>query len=353
MTSPLQTTPSKSWTYTTAPYPSTLIQTTQHVPSTPAAQHLLVAVRAASVNPVDIQMMNLPIWRLPGRGGPKIAGRDFSGVVIAAAADTGFAAGDEVIGITLASNGAGFLTEIAHVDLRITTVVKKPPHLDFVRAASVPLVWLTAQSMLARCESFRGAAGSGGGSGSPTTTEPPRLAILGGSSAVGMYAIGQAKARGWRVLATCSGRNAEFVRGLGADEVADYTVSAGASAEAVRGFRPDAVLDCVGGTACLGLAPQYVTIVGDKLDRAVLGGSLAYLTSPRMVVRWLLGRLSLGPSYECISLDIPAAWLREADGLQDKDVVIDSVYDLDQTMEAFERLNTGRARGKVVVQIPN
>ena len=142
-----------------------------------------------------------------------------------------------------------------------------------------------------------------------------------------------------------------FVRGLGANEVVDYTTSSSAVTSAVKAFKPDAIIDCVGGTECIGLAAQYVTIVGDKTDRSMMGGSALLLTSPRMVLRSLLGYLGLGSSYECINLEQNPEYLRQATELKGEDVVIDSVFGFDKAKEAFERLNTGRARGKVIVEV--
>ncbi|KAG9783969.1 hypothetical protein KCU88_g2935, partial [Aureobasidium melanogenum] len=185
---------------------------------------------------------------------------------------------------------------------------------------------------------------------SPTPSEN-KLVVLGGSSSTGIYTIQIAKSLGWSILASCSGRNAEFVKGLGASEVVDYTTSPTAVVDAVKKFAPHAIADCVGGTDCIGLAPQHVTIVGDKTSRSSMGGSALYLTHPRMVARWLLGYVGLGKSYECILFDARKEWLEETTKLHpEKDVIIDSVFEFEKAKEAFERLNTGRARGKVVVE---
>ncbi len=139
---------------------------------------------------------------------------------------------------------------------------------------------------------------------------------------------------------------------MGANDVVDYTSSPDAVVSAVTAFRPSAIIDCVGGTDCIGLAPQYVTIVGDKTSRATMGGSLLYLTHPRMVLRWLLGRIGVGNSYECIILELRREWLEECTKLNgEKEIIIDSVFDFGRVMEAYERLNTARARGKVVVEL--
>ncbi|KAL2417772.1 hypothetical protein ABEF95_010229 [Exophiala dermatitidis] len=337
------TTSVKSWVYTKPSYPDTLHLSTTDVPSTPSPGHILVQIHAASLNPVDIQLMNLPLHSLPYLNGPKVPGRDFAGTVLAAGEGTEFKKGDEIYGIMpLALDGTGFLTEVAHIDTRKACIIKKPKHLSWTQAASLPLVYLTARTIIDKCKPFMK---------SPVPSEN-KLVVLGGSSSTGIYTIQIAKSLGWSIPASCSGRNVEFVKGLGASEVVDYTTSPTAVVDAVKKFAPHAIADCVGGTDCIGLAPQYVTIVGDKTSRSSMGGSALYLTHPRMVARWLLGYVGLGKSYECILLDARKEWLEETTKLDpEKDVIIDSVFEFEKAKEAFERLNTGRARGKVVVEV--
>ncbi|KAI1132335.1 alcohol dehydrogenase [Nemania abortiva] len=333
-------TTTKAWTYTTPSYPETLNQTSITVPGIPAPHHLLIEVKASALNPVDIQMMNMPTNYLPRLNAPKVAGRDFSGVVLAAAPGTGFSQGDEVMGQTLKFDGSGTLTEVAHLDTRASCIVKKPAQMSWTQAAALPLVWLTAYTSIERCAPFmKNDAGDN------------RLVVLGGSSATGMYTIRLARERGWDVLASCSARNRDFVIGMGAGRVADYTSAPDAVKDAVEAYKPHAIIDCVGGTECIGLAPQYVTIVGDKTSRASMGGSSLYWTSPRMVLRWFLGYVGLGKSYECITLDQNADYLQKATELKGDEIVIDSVFGFNRADEAFQRLNTGRARGKVVVEV--
>lgn len=346
------TTSVRSWLFTTTTYPSTLHQGTSSVPSTPPTPtSILIAPRAVSLNPVDIQLMNLPLNNMPASipylnafTGPKIAGRDFSGVVVAAGPQSGFNPDDEVMGINMGVPGTGFLSEVVSLDVAPGTganVIPKPTHLDWVQAASLPCVYLTARTSIAKCEPFC----------TKTPASANRVVVLGGSSATGIYTVKLAKRMGWTVLSSCSGRNTDFVRSLGADELVDYTRSADAVVSAVKTFKPDAIVDCVGGTDTIGLAPQYVTIVGDKTGRDTMGGAALYLTHPRMVLRWFLGYLGVGRSYECINLDNSAGFLREVSRLQPEDVVVDSVFEFDRVKDAFERLDTGRCRGKVVVNM--
>lgn len=287
--------------------------------------------------------MNLPLYSLPYLNGPKVAGRDFAGTVLAAGDGTDFQKGDEVFGISTVPNGTGSLTEVVDVDLKAgACFIKKPKHLSWAQAASLPLVYLTARTVIEKCMPFMKAS----------TPADNKLVVLGGSSSTGIYIIEIARSLGWTILASCSSRNVDFVEGLGASEIVDYTTSPTAVVDAIKKFSPNAIADCVGGIDCIGLAPQYVTIVGDKTSRSTMGGSLLYFTSPRMVLRWLLGYVGIGNSYECIVLDQRKEWLEETLKLDpDKDIIIDSVFDFSRAKDAFERLDTGRARGKVVVEI--
>ncbi|KAH7303521.1 hypothetical protein B0I35DRAFT_446540 [Stachybotrys elegans] len=201
----------------------------------------------------------------------------------------------------------------------------------------MPLVWLTAHTTISAVESYM--------------RQSKKLVVLGGSSSSGQYVSYIAKQRGWTVLATCSGRKADFARRMGADEVVDYTTS-NVPAK-VKEFGPDAIIDCVGGADCVGLAKRYVTIVGDKVstDRVSMGGRYTYAFNPQMLWRAILGRLYLGPSYTCINLEYKYSWLKESLTVPKDKIHVDSTFDFSQVREAFERLNTGRAQGKVIIQV--
>ncbi|KAK5942924.1 hypothetical protein PMZ80_003929 [Knufia obscura] len=333
----------KSWTHTTTPYPTTLALTNTPIPPQPLPHHILIKIHAASINPVDIQLMNLPLFNLPYLSGTKLLARDFSGEVLATSPEiTDFQKGDEVFGIIPDFSGnTGCLTEVSHFDLRKACMIKKPGHLSHAQAASLPLVFLTARTSIDRVSDVM----------TKTPASENRLVVLGGSSSTGIYTIKLAKQRGWTVLASCSHRNAEFVRSLGADEIVDYTSGPSAVVDAVRAFGPDAIIDNVGGVETIGMAKSYVTIVGDKTSRSSMGGSAIYLTHPRMVMRYFLGQWGFVPKYQCIILEAKKEWLEEVSTLKDEDVIIDSRFPFEKTPEAFERMNTGRCRGKVVIEL--
>jgi len=327
----------KAWTFTHEGYPAALRLSSFPSPTgPPSPTELRIRVRAAALNPVDIQLMNLPIWPyLPTYFAPAEKGiaEDFSGVVETAGNDSGFKAGDEVFGITF-SPVSGTLQETISIDAKASVVVPKPTEWSWEQAAALPLVWLTARTTIAAVEPY---------------IRNKKVAVLGGSSSTGLYAVYLAKARGWTVIASCSGRNAEFVQNMGAAEIIDYTTSS--VPKKVKAFQPDAIIDCVGGTECLTLAKRYVTIVGDKTSRTSMGGNLIYYWNPQMLLRTLLGKAGFGVSYDCVNLEFNKNFLEETLRLPKNKIVIDSTFGFSEVKEAFERLNTGRARGKVVVKV--
>ncbi|THW97525.1 GroES-like protein [Aureobasidium pullulans] len=327
----------KAWTFTHEGYPHAIHKSALPAPFRPSATELHVRVKAAALNPVDIQLMNLPIWKyLPKFFAPLEKGiaEDFSGIVESAGKDSGYEVGDEVFGITFTLTG-GTLQNVAIVNTKSSIVVKKPQDMSWEQAAALPLVWLTARTAISNVELF--------------IQSNSRLAVLGGSSGVGMYVLQLAAQRGWEVLSTCSSRNAGFVKSMGATRVVDYNTSD--VPQAVGEFEPSAIIDCVGGTSCIGLANRYVTIVGDKTGRDSMGGAATYLWNPQMVVRTLLGKIGVGKSYACVNLKFQKEWLEETLSLDREKIIIDSTWEFDQAKEAFAKLNTGRATGKVIVRV--
>ncbi|GAM82317.1 hypothetical protein ANO11243_002960 [Dothideomycetidae sp. 11243] len=332
-------TASRAWVYNHEGYPRGLRLTSLPTKSTLSPTELRVRVKAAAINPVDIQLMNLPLWSYlpPFLAAPERAtAEDFSGVVEAAGENAGFKAGDEIFGMVMILS-TGTLQEVIQFDAASAVLAPKPSQWSWEQAAALPLVYLTARTMIASVTPYVGTSGK------------PRVAVLGGSSSTGIYCVQLAAARGWEVIASCSGRNTDLVRDMGATQVLDYTTTS--VPEKIRTFAPDAILDCVGGTECLGLARRYVTIVGDKTSRASVGGSVIYLWNPRMLIRSILGRLGLGRSYACINLESNRKYLEETVGMAIEKIVIDSTFNFEDAAAAFERLNTGRARGKVVVRV--
>ncbi|HEX2914691.1 MAG TPA: NADP-dependent oxidoreductase [Chloroflexia bacterium] len=189
----------------------------------PGEGELLIKVFATAVNPVD--WMTVRGYLDGAVKLPVIPGWDVAGTVEALGTGVkGFAAGEPVYAMIHVRGGA--YAEYALV--KQEEVARKPANLDYQQAASVPLVALTAWQALFDAAKL-----------APGQT----VLVHAAAGGVGSMAVQLAHNAGARVIGTASAKNAEFVRGLGADEVIDYTTTR--FEEAVQGV--DVVLDTVGG----------------------------------------------------------------------------------------------------------
>jgi len=172
----------------------------------PADNQVLVRVRAASVNPLDLTIRGLWLLRpMSGMRKPKDTrlGVDYAGTVEAVGKNvTNFKPGDEVFG---GKNGA--IAEYVCV-LADRSVVLKPANMTFDQAAAVPVAAITALQGLRDKGKIR--AGQ-------------KVLINGASGGVGTFAVQIAKSFGTEVTGVCSTRNVDLVRSIGADHVIDYT----------------------------------------------------------------------------------------------------------------------------------
>jgi NADPH:quinone reductase-like Zn-dependent oxidoreductase len=173
-------------------------------PSLPDASQVLVAVKAASVNPVDFKIRSGKYPAVKEDRLPYTLGRDVSGVVEKCGAQaTAFKVGDEVFGMV--GIGGGGYAEKAVLDEK--AIVRKPELLDHAHAGAIPLAGQTAWQGLFRYGQLKARQS---------------VLIHGGSGGVGHFAVQFAKAKGARVLTTVSTGNVAFARSLGADVVIDY-----------------------------------------------------------------------------------------------------------------------------------
>jgi NADPH:quinone reductase-like Zn-dependent oxidoreductase len=191
----------------------------------PLATEVLVRVHAVGINPVEavIRSGGFPLLGNP----PFVLGWEISGVVAEVVPGTErFKVGDEVYGMPFFPRQAGGYAEYVAAPSRM--LARKPGGLDHAHAAALPLAGLTAWQGLVEYAQI----GPG-----------QRLLIHGAGGGVGHLAVQIAKARGAYVIGTASAGKHDFVRGLGADEVIDY--SAVDFTEAVHDA--DLVLDLIGG----------------------------------------------------------------------------------------------------------
>ncbi|CAK9783853.1 unnamed protein product [Cutaneotrichosporon oleaginosum] len=361
------------WEYTRAGRLSGTISQAHRAIPEPGPGELVIKVRAAALNPVDEQLAQAPPTFLnltgctpPTPTTPLVPGIDFAGVVHASKS-AAYAVGDQVYGQRFSPAGHGFLAEYVTVHAS-APFVKKPKELSWAEAAAVPLVYTTVYDALVEWGRLPFLTGGGRGLS---------VLVLGGSSGTGHVAVQLAKKMGCNVVATCSGKNAQMVKDLGADDIIDYTTQHVPQAALMSQYAPYAVvLDCVGGTALLphldhlllnsAEHPQlgiYVTIVGDKTSRDAMGGAATNLYTPAQVVRTALGRLNdylprwtrtwTGRRYACIMLDPTKEKLETYDKFLTAGgkVMVDGVWGFDEAREAYKRLESARAKGKVVVEV--
>lgn len=183
----------------------------------PGPDQVLIEVRGAAVNPID--------WKyrrgLAATSLPMTPGIDVSGVV-KTTRSSDFAVGEEVCGFTI----SGGYAQMAIADAR--HLVHKPPDLDHEVAACVPVSGMTAWQALF----------SGGDIADGST-----VLVNGAAGGVGHLAVQFAAAPGAEVIGVGSGRNRDFVLGLGANRYVDYTTDTLSSVVAGA----DVVIDTVGG----------------------------------------------------------------------------------------------------------
>lgn len=293
---------------------------------TPTENQVLVKIVAVAANPLDWHRMRADPFLVRLSDGvrkpkdPRL-GADIAGVVAAVGATvTQFKPGDEVFG----DIGAGGFAEYACA--KATALVHKPANITFAEAAAVPVAGLTALQGLRD----KGKLQAG-----------QRVLVNGASGGVGTYAVQIAKAFGAEVTGVCSTRNLELVRGLGADQVIDYTQT-----DFTRtGQRYDLILDAIGNYPVAAyrraLTPQGVCAVA------------GFTTIRRLLNVVAFGSWGGQPVANFLAQPNQADLLTLKDLLESGKVtsVIDRTYPLAQTADAIRYLETGRARGKVIVTV--
>lgn len=311
----------------------------------PGPGDLLVKVHAASVNPLDFKIRQGQTRLILRYRFPLVLGNDLSGVVAEAGPGaTRFRPGDAVYA-RLDKDRIGAFAEFALV--RERAAAPKPATLGHVEAAAVPLAGLTAWQALRDIGKLQ--AGH-------------KVLIHAGSGGVGTLAIQLARHLGATVATTVGARNAELVKRLGADIVIDYQTTR--FEDVVRDF--DLVFDTQGGDT-LKRSFQVVrrggtvVTVGGLPDAEfarewglspVLGLALRFLN--RKITRLALQR---DVRFKYLFMRADGGQLAEIGALIDHGQgvlrpVIDRVLPLDQAKEALAYVESGRAVGKVVIEVP-
>lgn len=285
---------------------------------------VLLRVLASSVNPIDWKLASGKLRLLRPIRLPFVPGFDVAGEVVELGAGvTAFAPGDRVHARLAHGRGAAS-AEYSVADVAVTA--RMPAGMDPGEAAGLPLAGMTAlQGLRDDCKL-------------PMTGATERVLVVGASGGVGHFAVQIARAAGATVVGVCSGRNAEMVARLGAHEVIDYT-----EPDAYRGQAPfDVVFDCVGGSprpwlARLGPGGRYASPMPG------VGTLLRSLINPltRTKVRAVMLRTNAA-DLQVLDRLVEAGALR---------VVVDSRYPLAGLRAAWERSISGRAAGKLVIDV--
>ena len=277
---------------------------------------VLVKVIAAAVNPVDAMIRSGKYAKVFGTTLPLVPGYDIAGVVEKSGSKvTRFKPGDAIYAYPMW--GGGF-AEYAVVDEGETAM--KPKSINFVDAASVPLVALTAWQAL--IDAAKLSAGQ-------------TVLIHGGSGGVGSFALQIAKTRRARVIATASTPNQDLLKQLGADVAVDYTKQK--FEDVARDV--DVVLDSVGKDT---LARSYGVVKK--------GGFIATLVA-RLDQAELDKHGIRGAS---ISVKPNGAQLAEIGKLiGDKKIkpIVSEVFPLTDAAKAQEQAATHHTRGKIVLKV--
>jgi len=303
---------------------------------------VLVEIHAAALNVIDSKIRNGEFKLVLPYKPPFVLGADFTGIVRQVGANvTRFAVGDAVYG-SPRQGRIGTFAELIAVDQ--ADVALKPVNLSMEEAASIPLVGLTAwQVLVERAKLKRG----------------QKVLIHAGSGGVGTFAIQLAKHLALHVATTAGTSNLDLVRDLGADTVVDYKTQD--FAELLSGY--DVALNSLDGKT-----------LAKSLDTLKPGGKLISISGPpdpafarqqglNWGLRLVMRLLSAGIRAKARRREISYSFLfMQASGEQLATIgtlieggeirpVVDRVFPFAELNDAMAYVDTGRAKGKVVVSI--
>jgi NADPH:quinone reductase-like Zn-dependent oxidoreductase len=283
-----------------------------------ASDELLIKIHAASVNPVDWMVREGYLKDMHLHKLPLTLGQDFSGTVEKVGSSvTGFKVGDNVFGRpSLDRNGS----YAEFIEVKATEVALMPKTITYDEAATLPVAGTTAwETLVNRAKIKKG----------------QRVLILGSSGGVGSLAVQIARNKECYVIGTTSNVNLEFVKNLGADEVIDYK----SQDFSQRLSDIDVVLDTVGGEN------------QEKAFKVIKRGGVLVSTvsKPNQKIAEQYGvrceNVSVGPNANILNE------LRTLVEMGQIHPVIDKVYRLEDAKQAQNYSQSGKARGKIVLEI--
>jgi NADPH:quinone reductase-like Zn-dependent oxidoreductase len=283
---------------------------------------VLVEVHSASINPFDFIVVAGFMEKMMPLKFPATMGGDFSGIVKEIADDVGeFKVGDQVYGQAIIFNGgSGSFAEKLVSNSK--NMALKPKNINFIEAASLPLVGSSAIQALE--DSIKLTTGN-------------KILIHGGAGGIGSIAVQIAKSIGAYIGVTVSEKDKQFVKELGADEIIDYKNQA--FEEVLKDY--DAVFDTIGG--------ETTNRSFKVLKRGGILASMKGQPNPELASQY--GVIGIA-----INAQTNRQHLERLTQLVESGVVkpqVDKVFDLDQTKEAFIYKKDFHPKGKVVIKIKN
>lgn len=311
---------------------------------------ILLKIYYASLNPGEYKLYKVKPsfigWFNPKQG----FGRDFAGEVVSIGegTQTNLKIGDYAEGIYTPMFARGSAAEFLLLDPKTSPITNKPANIDLAQASAFPLVLGTALQLSTR-----------GGIKLPNS----KVLVIGAGTSVGRYVVQLARNGGAKeVVTTNSSRTSELIRSLGATSEIDYHKNPNLLTPVLESVKStgqfDYIIDCWGGddlfpeiSTIIRKGGVYNTIVGD----APGAGLAALIGGVKSITRTIRSKLGLlGYTYELMLLDNNAGWIDEARDLianGELKVFIDSVYPFQELNEAIEKLESGRAQGKIVLEV--
>uniref|UniRef100_A0A182QIS5 Enoyl reductase (ER) domain-containing protein n=1 Tax=Anopheles farauti TaxID=69004 RepID=A0A182QIS5_9DIPT len=324
---------------------------------------LLVKVKASSVNPIDVAMINgygasvLNALRCKDDSieFPLVLGRDFCGEIVQKGlgiSSRELEVGDEVWGVVPVH------LQGCHADYVVVEkycLFKKPSNLSKIDACAILYAGLTAWSGLYITGHLGDLLGAispvGGGAGK-------KVLVLGATGGVGTLAVQMLLAEGVEVFATCSSDAVQLVQNLGVKYVLDYTDPSHVQHVGSIG-RFDIVLDCAGkGTEYANEVPwlydQYITFNSPVLKNIDADGFAAGMYQNAMsLVRNNTASLSTRQGLVKWGYFVPApqgiAYLQRLAEKGKLLPVVEKVFPYANTPEAYDRVSQKHLRGKIVI----
>ena len=294
---------------------------------TPKDNQVLVKIHAASANPADWHLMRAePFLARLANGLLKPTntklGADIAGHVEAVGSNvTQFQVGDPVFGSMPLHELGGFAEYVCASE---ELLALKPAKLTFEQAAAVPLAAFTA---------LQGLRNKG-------QIQPGQTVLINGASGgVGTFAVQIAKSFGTEVTGVCSTRNLEMVRSIGADHVIDYTQTDFTK----TGQQYDLIFDAVGNRS----VSDYKRALRPNGMCAVAG----FTRLSRLFQIMFLGGKRVGMMETAKANQKDLVFIQGLLEAGKVVPVIDRCYPLREVPEAIRYLETGHARGKVIITV--